>query len=237
MDNYVSILNLDSLDKSLYTYVIPIKEMYYIQGEKTIMSSKELLIDIRLNEVLFGIEGSDEVGKHIYKAIIRKEFLDQGLKYFPFRKKYVNAHQIDYSGVLYGNKIYGRYWEQYGYSLNYEPSVLEDNSIINHNFCFHLDMISFIGFDEQGKFISIAFDKDNFNNKDSMKFAIMTSSKNIRLFTGNFISPFCLQLIDVYDKDYFITVNFSNNNTSLSFVDYIFSNTGSFYSYYLELED
>ncbi len=237
MENYVTSLNLNKLDKSHFTYIIPIKEMYYIQHKKTPMSSKELLIDIGQNEVIFAIEGSDCIGEHIYKAIIKKEFLDQGIKYFPFHKKYKEAHQIDYSGVLFGNKIFGRYYEQYGYSIHYEPQILAENSIENHNFCFHLDMISFIGFDEEGKFISIAFDKENFNNKNSMKFAIMSSSTKIGLFRGNFISPHCLELIDVFNYNYSVTINFSPCITSLCFVDNVFSKTGSYYSYYLRLEE
>ena len=66
-------------------------------------------------------------------------------------------------------------------------------------------MIAFIGFDEQTKFVSMAFDKDNFNNKEIMKFAILTSANLLRLFRGTFLSHFCLELIDVFDENYIIS--------------------------------
>ena len=237
MDSYIQNLNIDSLTKSNYEYIIPIKQMYYIQNRKVLMSSKELLISIGNSFVNFAIEGKDEVGEHIYKATISKDFLINGLKYFPFYKKYKNAHSIDYCAILIGNKIYGRYYECNTYTLDYEPEVLRKNSITNHNFAFLLDMIAFIGFDDHGKFVSLAFDKDNFTNKEIMKFAILTSANGIRLFRGNFISPFCLELIDIFDDKHSISIIFSEDSNSIKFVDNVISQTNTFYSYYLIRED
>ena len=98
-------------------------------------------------------------------------------------------------------------------------------------------MIAFIGFDEQGKFVSMAFDKDNFNNKEIMKFAILTSANAIRLFRGTFISPLCLELIDVFDENYTISLSFTKDIKSVKFVDDVISKTNTFYSYYLNRED